>query len=256
MDCKKALKDADGDFDEAVSILRKKGQKVSAKRAEREANEGVVVTVVSDDGKEGSIVEVNCETDFVARNDEFQAFANEVARLVHNEQPADLDTLNGLSMENDRSVKENLVDLMGKIGEKLKVARFERLETDGQLISYIHPGSKLGVLVDVSGSGSLEDVGRDVAMQVAAMNPVGLRREDVSEEVVERERAIAKEGAENEGKPEHIIDRIVEGKVNKFYEERVLVEQDFVKDSSVTVGEMLEQENVEVQRFVRFSLGD
>lgn len=257
MDCKRALEEADGDFDEAVDILRKKGRKVSAKRSGREANEGIVVTIVSEDGKAGTIVEVNCETDFVARNDEFQAYARETAQVAQEERPADLEALKALTMANGRTVQENLVDLMGKIGEKLEISRFEYLELeDGQLVSYVHPGSKLGVLVDVEGNGQLEEIGRDVAMQVAAMDPIAVRREEVDEDVVERERSIAQEAAQNEGKPEHVIDRIVDGKVNKFYEERVLIEQDFVKDSSVTVGEMLDRENVSVKRFVRFSLGD
>lgn len=257
MDCKKALEEADGDFDEAVDILRKKGQKVSAKRSEREANEGIVTAIVSDEGREGTIVEVNCETDFVARNDEFQAFADEVAQLVHEEEPEDLDELDRLTMENGRTVQENLHELMGKIGEKLKIARFDRIESKGgKLISYIHPGSKLGVLVEVNGNGQLHDIGRDVAMQVAAMDPIAVRRESVDEEVVEHERSIARETAKNEGKPDHIVERIVDGKIDKFYEERVLVEQDFVKDSSVTVGEMLDENDVSVTRFVRYALGD
>jgi elongation factor Ts len=257
LDCKKALQEADGDFDEAVDILRKKGQKVSSKRSEREANEGIVVTILSEDRKEGTIVEVNCETDFVARNDEFQAFANGVAELVHEKRPADLEALHELTMENGRTVQQNLHELMGKIGEKLTISRFDRLEaTDGELVSYVHPGSKLGVLVEVSGNGQRQDVGRDVAMQVAAMDPVAVRRENVDADVVERERSIARETAENEGKPDHIIERIVDGKINKFYEDRVLLEQDFVKDSSRTVAEMLEEQEVAVDRYVRYALGD
>lgn len=257
LDCKKALQEADGDFEQAVDILRKKGQKVSSKRAEREANEGIVVTILSEDRKEGTIVEVNCETDFVARNDEFQAFANEMAELVHREQPADLEALNELTMENGRTVRENLHELMGKIGEKLKISRFDRFETqNGELVSYVHPGSKLGVLIEVSGNGERQDVGRDVAMQVAAMDPIAVRRDDVDETVIERERSIARETAENEGKPDHIIERIVDGKVDKFYEERVLLEQDFVKDSSLTVEQMLEEKDIAVARYVRYALGD
>ncbi len=257
LDCKKALQEADGDFDEAVDILRKKGQKVSSKRSEREANEGIVVTILSEDRREGTILEVNCETDFVARNDEFQAFANEVAELVHSEEPADLDALSELAMENGRTVQENLHELMGKIGEKLKISRFDRLvATDGELVSYVHPGSKLGVLIEVGGNGQRQEVGRDVAMQVAAMDPIAVKRDEVDDSVVENERAIARETAENEGKPEHIIERIVDGKVNKFYQERVLLEQDFVKDSSLSVEEMLEENDVAVNRYVRYALGD
>lgn len=257
MDCKEALQEADGDFDEAVSILRKKGQEVASDRAAKEADEGLVVTARSDDESVGAIVEVNCETDFVARNDEFQEFATNVAELVLAERPADLDALKELTYEDDATVEDELVALTGKIGEKLAVRRFDILESDdGRVISYIHPGSKLGVLVDVNGEGDLEDAGRDVAMQVAALDPIAVTREEVPEDVIEEEKDVARESAINEGKPEHVIDQIVEGKLDRFFEDHVLLEQAFVKDSSVSVQEMLDDADLSVNRFVRYALGD
>ena len=257
MDCKEALKEANGDFDEAVSILRKKGQEVASDRAAAEADEGLVVTAVSDDGNTGAIAEINCETDFVARNDDFQSFAETVAERVLEETPEDLDALRSLSYDGDATIEEELVALTGRIGEKLTIRRFDVLESaDGQIISYVHPGSKLGVLVEVHGDGEVEEAGRDVAMQVAALEPIAVTRGEVPEEVKEEERDVAREAAVNEGKPEHVIDNIVEGKLERFFEDHVLMEQAFVKDSSVSVKEMLDKAGLSVKRFVRYALGD
>ena len=257
MDCKEALKEANGDFDEAVSILRKKGQEVASDRAAAEADEGLVVTAVSDDGNTGAIAEINCETDFVARNDGFQSFAETVAERVLEETPEDLDALRSLSYNGDATIEEELVALTGRIGEKLTIRRFDVLESaDGQIISYVHPGSKLGVLVEVHGDGEVEEAGRDVAMQVAALEPIAVTRGEVPEEVKEEEREVAREAAVNEGKPEHVIDNIVEGKLERFFEDHVLMEQAFVKDSSVSVKEMLDEAGLSVKRFVRYALGD
>lgn len=257
MDCKEALQEADGDFDEAVSILRKKGQKVASKRAEKEADEGLVVTAISDDESAGAIVEINCETDFVARNDDFRTFANTVAERVLEEKPDDLEELKALSYADDESIEDELVALTGRIGEKLALRRFNILESEeGRVLSYIHPGSKLGVLVEVAGAGDVEEAGRDVAMQVAALDPIAVTREEVPEEVNEKEREIAREAALNEGKPEHVIDQIVDGKLERFYEDNVLMEQAFVKDSSISVQEMLDEADLTVKRFTRYALGD
>ena len=257
MDCKEALKEADGDFDEAVSILRKKGQEVASDRASKEADEGLVVTALSDDETAGAIVEVNCETDFVARNDEFQEFADRVAEIALSEKPDDLDALKALSYKDGETIEDELVALTGKIGEKLAVRRFDVLESDGgRVISYIHPGSKLGVLVDVAGDGDVEEAGRDVAMQIAALDPIAVTRDEVPEDVKEEEKEVAREAALNEGKPEHVIDQIVEGKLDRFFEDNVLLEQAFVKDSSVSVQEMLDDADLSVSRFTRYALGD
>jgi len=257
MDCKKALQEAGGDFEKAVEYLRKKGQKVAAKRADRSANEGLILTALTDGNKTGAIAEVNCETDFVARNEDFQAFASNVIELILENQPADLDALNKISLVDGRTVGNYLLDLTAKIGEKMEIRRFKLLKTeDGEIISYIHPGSRLGVLVDVSGTGNLKNVGTDAAMQVAALNPVAARIEEVPEVIKTKELEIAREAAINEGKPEKIVDRIAEGKLKRYYKDHVLIEQPFVKDSSKTVKEMLKQGGVEIHHFVRFALGD
>ncbi len=257
MDCKNALQEADGDFDEAVDILRKKGQKVAAKRAEKEADEGLVVTAISDDGSVGAIVEVNCETDFVARNDDFRSFAETVAATVLAERPEDLDALESLPYNEEASIEEELAAITGRIGEKIAIRRFNILESDdGKIISYVHPGSKLGVLVEVTGDGDVEDAGRDVAMQVAALDPISVHREEVPEEVQEKEKEIAREAAISEGKPEHVLDQIVNGKLERFFEDNVLLEQAFVKDSSQSVQEMLDDAGISVERFTRYALGD
>ena len=257
MDCKEALQETDGDFDEAVSLLRKKGQEVASDRAAAEADEGLVVTAVADDGHAGAIAEINCETDFVARNDEFQEFAERVAERVLFAAPNNLDELKTLSYEEDVTIEDELVALTGKIGEKLTIRRFDVLESDdGQVISYIHPGSRLGVLVEVQGDGDVEETGRDVAMQVAALEPIAVTRDEVPEDVKEEERDVAREAAVNEGKPEHVIDNIVEGKLERFFEDHVLMEQAFVKDSSVSVKEMLDEAGLSVTSFTRYALGD
>ena len=257
MDCKEALQETDGDFDEAVSLLRKKGQEVASDRAAAEADEGLVVTAVADDGHAGAIVEINCETDFVARNDDFQSFANTVAERVLAESPADLEALQALPYADDVTIEEELVALTGRIGEKLTVRRFEVLESpDGQIVSYVHPGSRLGVLVEVHGNTDATDAARDVAMQVAALEPVAVAREEVPEAVKNEEREVAREAAINEGKPEHVIENIVEGKLERYFEDHVLLEQAFVKDSSVSVQEMLDDAELSVERFTRYALGD
>ncbi len=257
MDCKKALQEANGDLEAAVDILRKKGQKVAEKRAAREANEGLVVAALSGNGKKGALLELNCETDFVARNEEFRQLAEAIARIVLEKAPQNTDALQDVEFAEGRSVEQTLVEATGKIGEKIVARRFALLESeDGQIVAYIHPGSRLGVLVDMYGNGQVEDAGTDVAMQVAAMNPVATTREDVPESVKEKELEIARESARNEGKPDHIIDRIATGKLERYYKDHVLVEQPFVKDSSMSVKAMLQKAGAGVRRFVRFALGE
>jgi len=257
MDCKRALEEADGDFEKAIDILRKKGQKVSQKRKDREAKEGLIVAKIADDNKSGILVEVNCETDFVARNEVFARFADDVAALILRAQPVDLDALKALDFKDGRTAGEALTDLTGKIGEKLGIRRFQILRShQGQVISYIHPGARLGVLIDLQGNGHLEAAGRDVAMQVAALNPVATHREEVPQEVQQKELDIGREAARNQGKPEHLIDRIATGKLERYFKDHVLVEQPFVKDASRTVKQMLQQAEADVRTFVRFALGD
>jgi elongation factor Ts len=256
MDCKKALQEADGDFDKAIEILRKKGEKVAAKRADRDATEGVIATATSSDGATAAMVEVNCETDFVARNEDFTAFAQSIADLALAEKTADRDALLAARL-NSQSVEDAVTEKTGQIGEKIDVRRVALVEAsgDGKVVEYIHPGAKLGVLVEMTGDGELEDAGRDVAMQAAAMNPVAATRDDVPQDVQDKEREIGREQARAEGKPEQILDKIAEGKLGRYFKDNVLVEQPFVKDSSMTVQKMLDSKNAELKRFVRFALG-
>lgn len=254
MDCKKALQEADGDFDLAIELLRKKGQKVAAKRAERDAKEGLVMTGTADGGKTAVIVEVNCETDFVARNDAFQTFAQSVTDRILEARPADQDAMLALDLDG-QTIAEAVVEQTGKIGEKIDVRRFAIVQSEGEVIDYVHPGSRLGVLVEMTTKGA-EDAGRDVAMQVAALNPVATTSDEVPQDVRDKELEIGREQALNEGKPEAIVDRIAEGKLKRYYKDNVLVEQPFVKDSSMTVGEMLKKADTGIKRFVRFALGE
>jgi elongation factor Ts len=257
MDCKKALVEADGDIDAAIDFLRKKGQKVSAKRADREAKEGVIAAAVDSDGTFGAIVEVNCETDFVARNEEFQTFAGEVADLILAERPSDIDALMALTIGEGATVGERVEELTGKIGELIGVRRFSVVQAPagGRIVSYIHPGARLGVVVTMSGNGNLDEVGRDIAMQVAAMSPVATRRDEVDAGLQEKEMEIAREVARNEGKPDNIVERIATGKLERFFKDNVLLEQAFVKDSSQTVEQILEGAESKVHGFERFALG-
>lgn len=257
MDCKAALEEANGDFEAAIDLLRKKGQKVAAKRADRDAKEGTVLVKSTADGSRAVIVEVNAETDFVARNDDFVAFAQRIADAALEGAPADLDALNALSFDERSTIEQASTDMTGKIGEKIGVRRFEVVNAPagGKVVTYSHPGSRLGVLVVAEGDNA-EDAARDAAMQVAALNPVAATREDVPQDVRAKEMEIGREQARAEGKPEAMLDKIAEGKLTRFYKDNVLLEQPFVKDASVTVGDMLKKQGVTVHRFVRYALGD
>jgi len=255
MDCKKALVESEGNIEAAIDYLRKKGQKVSAKRADRDANEGVIVSKSTDDHKTSAIVEVNCETDFVARNEDFLTFAQKVTDLVLSARPADNDALLALDFDGT-PLGDVVTEMVGKIGEKIQVRRFHLLSSDdGTVVSYIHPGSKLGVLVEMDDTAKAHEAGRDIAMQVAAMNPVAAKREEVDQSLVQKEMEIARDAAIQEGKPENIVEKIATGKVERYFKDHVLVEQAFVKDSSQTVGEMLKASETDIRQFVRFALG-
>ncbi len=267
MECKKALTEAEGDFDKAIEILRKRGAAVAAKRAERSANEGVVLTYTSDDKKFATMVEVNCETDFVAKSDDFINFANLVLDTIVAKRPENVDAL--MSSENNGKVIANELDaLLGKIGEKITVSRFVTEETpDGALVDYIHHGSKLGVLVRVDnvGNGNVDElVGlmKDMAMQVAAMKPSFTFRDEVPQDLLDKEIDIYKEIARKEGKPEQILDKIAQGKLNKYYQENCLSEQAFVKDNTKSISDLLKEYNkkystdAKLVRFHRFHVSD
>ena len=263
MDCKKALTEADGDMEKAIEILRKKGAAVAAKRAERSANEGLIVTKISDDRKHGSIGEVNCETDFVAKNKDFVGLADEVIEVVFSSKPASVKEL----LEKNSALKEKVNEVLAKVGEKVEISRIADEEApNGILVDYIHMGSKLGVLIKfdnvTEAADELYNIGKDIAMQVAAMNPLSVYREDISKETIEKEIEIYKEVARKEGKPEQILEKIATGKLNKFYVENCLTEQTFIKDNSKTVGDLIKEFNtkynseVKISLFHRFHLGD
>ena len=257
MDCKKALTEANGDFEAAIDLLRKKGQKVSASRADRQTSEGSVFVNTSDDKTEGILIALNCETDFVAKNEEFQALGKEILDAATQHEPQDIEALQALP-SGDITIGEKIVELIGKIGEKIEVSAYERLKADS-VIAYVHAGSKLGVLVGLGGSNG-QDValaGKDVAMQIAAMNPVAVDKEQVDSSVVEREMAIGREQAIAEGKPENIVDKIAEGKLNKFYKENTLLNQAFVKDNSLTISKYLDsvRPGLTVTDFRRVAIG-
>lgn len=257
MDCKKALTEAEGDFEKAVDLLRKKGQKVSASRADRETKEGVVVTHVNEDSTQGIILSLTCETDFVAKNEEFGAFANEILNIAVKNNSQSAEDIQAVPYENI-TVGDKIVEMTGKIGEKIEISHFARVQGES-VVNYIHSNGKLGVLVALkNGKGNeVEDAGRDVAMQIAAMNPVAVDKDGVDASVVEREIEVGKEQARAEGKPEEMLEKIALGKLNKFYKENTLLSQSFVKDNSLTIAQYLDSVNkgLTVTEFKRISIG-
>ena len=257
MDCKRALEEANGDVQKAIEILRKKGASVAAKRAEKSANEGLIVTKVSDDKKSGTILEINCETDFVAKSEDFIKLADYIINAVHKNKPKNVEEL----LSKNLDVQNKLNDVLGKVGEKIEISRFDIFEANnGMLVDYIHMGSKLGVLIkfdDVNdGSDELSVIGKDMAMQVAAMNPISITREDVPKSVVDKELEIYKELAKKEGKPEQILEKIAMGKLNKFFKENTLLNQDFIKENKKSVKQYLQEKDKDltVSGFIRFGL--
>jgi len=256
MDCKKALVEANGDFEAAVDYLRKKGAKVAASRQDRDSNEGVVIAKTTADGKRGVVVEVNCETDFVAKNADFIAFAESIADAAIQSSPAALEDLKALEI-NGVKVADLLIDQTGKIGEKIDVSKYEVISAD-KVIPYIHGNYRLGVLVGLSANvDGAEEAGKDVAMQIAAMNPVAIDKDGVDTRTIERELEIAKEQIRAEGKPENMIEKIAQGKLNKFYKDSTLLNQEFVKDSSKNIAQFLDgvSKGLTVTAFKRVQLG-
>ncbi|MCS7027717.1 MAG: translation elongation factor Ts [Bacteroidia bacterium] len=258
MDCKKALEEAQGDFQKAIEILRRKGQKISANRQDKEAKEGLVVCAVAQDKKSGAIIELNCETDFVARNEEFSAFAQKLAQIALSEK---IDNPEHLSdkMIDDKKISDHLLDLMAKIGEKITISKSVYLSSNGVIVSYTHPGNRIGVLVSLEGSSKegIEEVGKSIAMQIAALNPIAIDETSVPKEIIDRELEIGRELARQEGKPENIIEKIAQGKLQKFFKEATLLQQEFVKDNGKTVLKYLQEfdPNLKVVAFRRVQLG-
>ncbi|MES2616428.1 MAG: translation elongation factor Ts [Bacteroidota bacterium] len=257
MDCKKALVETNGDFEAAIDFLRKKGQKISLNRADRAAKEGAVIAVTTADSKTGIIIELNCETDFVAKNEDFVKFANEVAQLALTEQPANIEALKALNI-GSLSLEQRLLDEMGKTGEKMDVSKYEIIKGDN-VVAYIHAGNRMGVLVELNNAPSEANIaaGKDTAMQIAAMNPIALNESEVPAETINREIEVGKEQAIAEGKPAEMAEKIAQGRLNKFYKEYTLVNQEFVKDSSKTIAKMLAdtEAGLVVKSFKRVALG-
>lgn len=257
MDCKKALVEADGDQEKAIDILRTKGQKVSASRADRDASEGVVFIKTSDDATESVLIALACETDFVAKNDEFQALGQKIVDIAFTQNPVGTDELMALKLDGF-TVAEKLSELIGKIGEKLEVSYYERMSGE-VVIPYIHAGSKLGVLVSLTNANGTDvaTAGKDVAMQIAAMRPVAVSKDSLDQATIDHELAIGREQALAEGKPDNLIDRIAEGKLNKFFQENTLLAQKFVKDNSMTIEQYLNSvhNGLTVVDFKRIAIG-
>ena len=255
MDCKSALAEANGDFDKALDIIRKKGQLVASKRADREATEGVVLAKTTADGTVGVMIVLNCETDFVAKNEKFIHFAGSLLEVAADQLPSDLDGLKKLSLEG-KSIEDTVVEQVGIIGEKLDLSFYAKLEA-GKVVTYIHPGNNLASMVGFNKEPEVQ-VGKDIAMQIAAMNPVAVDKEQVPQQVIDKETEIGKDQARQEGKPEDLVERIALGKLNKFFKERTLMNQEFIKDNKKNIRQYLEGADKELQvtGFERFNLKD
>ena len=265
MDCKKALTQADGDMDKAIDFLREQGLAKQAKKASRIAAEGVAFATTTDDNSVGVVIEVNAETDFVAKNDSFMDFVKACANTVIKENPADVEALLALKADgSDQTVAEMLQEKVLTIGENIQVRRFERME--GACVAYVHAGGKIGVLVnfdtDLAGKDEFVAYGKDVAMQIAALSTPYLTKDDVPADVIEHEKEVMRQQVINEGKPAAIADKIVMGKINKYYKENCLVDQEFVKDNKLTVGQYTKNTakalggSIEIKKFVRFEKGE
>ena len=255
MDCKKVLTETDGDMEKAAELLRERGIAKAAKKSGRIAAEGLVTAYVSDDKKIGSVVEVNAETDFVAKNDEFRTFVSDIAKQVATKNPANVEELLAQKyLDSDRTVQEVLTDKIATIGENMSIRRFTRFESEGLVESYIHGDGKIGVLVNFEKGD--ETLAKDVCMQIAAAKPEYLSREDVPQEQVEKEMEILKAQAMNEGKPAEIAEKMVQGRIGKYYGEICLVDQEFVKDPNIKVGQLIESKGAKIVAFARLEKGE
>lgn len=256
MDCKKALEEANGDFEKAIEIIRKKGQLVASKRADRTATEGVVLAKVADNGTYGIVVALNCETDFVAKNADFVALAELIANTALANRPASVDELKAIVVDG-RPIENHISEKIGVTGEKMELSYFASLSTE-KVSAYIHPGNQLACIVGFNKAGLDDQVYKDICMQVAAMNPVAVDKEFVSKERIEKELEIGREQARLEGKPENMIEKIAEGKLNKFFKENTLLNQEFIKDNKKTVRQYIQSidKDLVVTGFCRFALKD
>ena len=257
MDCKKAPVEAGGDFDKAIDILRKKGQKVSAARSNRETSEGIVIYKLSSNEDKASILSFTCETDFVAKNEDFQELASRILDTAFENNFSSVEEILSSKLDS-MTIEQEIVNLIGKIGEKIELRQYENLEGE-KIVPYIHAGNKLGVLVSLVNTSSVDYVsaGKDVAMQIAAMNPIALNKDGVDQSVIDKEIEIGKEQAIKEGKPENIVEKIAQGKLQKFFKENTLLSQPFVKDNSMTIESYLGtfSSDLTVDKFLRVSIG-
>ena len=256
MDCKNALVESNGDFEQAIDILRKKGQKIAAKRGDNDAKEGLTIAQVSASGNEGAILLLNCETDFVAKNESFVAFVQSIVDIAVNNPVNTAEELKALKYDDKLTVEEKITEQIGVIGEKLDLSKFTRISAP-KVVAYNHPGNQVATLVGLtSGSDVAEDSGKQVAMQVAAMNPIALDKSGVDQETINRELEIAKDLAVQEGKPAEMAEKIAQGRLNKFFQENTLLSQPFVRDNKLTVQEFLNssEKGLTVNAFTRFAL--
>lgn len=256
MDCKKALQEAEGNFDKAVEIIRKKGQAVANKRADREAGEGVVLSRTTDDNKFGALIVLNCETDFVAKNADFEKFANDILDKALEKKAESLDQLKDTELGGAK-IADKVIEQIGIIGEKLELSYYDCIKAE-HVQSYIHPGNRLATLAGFSKSGIDQQVYKDVAMQIAAMNPLAVDKDDVKQEDIDRELEIGKEQARREGKPDNLLEKIAMGKLGKFFKENTLLNQEFVKDNKQTIRQYLSSvdKDFTVTAFSRYTLND
>tara|TARA_B100000902_G_scaffold399632_1_gene471461 strand:+ start:603 stop:1436 length:834 start_codon:yes stop_codon:yes gene_type:complete len=257
MDCKKALLETNGDFDKAIDNLRKKGQKVAAKRADRETTEGVVLSVTNSEKNMGAIISLNCETDFVAKNETFIELAKNILTIALSNKVQDVDSLKGLNFDDSMSINDKLIEQTGVIGEKLELNHYSIIQSD-YVSSYIHPGNKLASLVGFNIlHDNIDEVGKNIAMQIAAMNPIALDEGDVSKDIIDKEMEIGKDLARKEGKPEQMLEKIAEGRLRKFFKENTLMKQIYIKDSKKTIHQYLKEHdnNLLITSFRRLNLG-
>lgn len=256
MDCKKALTEANGDFEKAIDELRKKGQKVAANRSDRDAKEGLVIAKVTSDNKRGVVVAVNCETDFVAKNADFGKFVNNIVDIAIAKNPKSVDELKALAYDNNITIADKLIEQTGVIGEKIDLSKYESVEAPF-VAAYNHPGNQLANIVGFSSANVNAEVAKDVAMQVAAMAPVAVDKDGVDAETLQREIEVGKEQARQEGKPEEMLEKIAMGKLNKFYKESTLLNQEFIKDNKKTIAQYLNEseKGLTVTAFKRIALG-
>ena len=270
MDCKKALVESNGDIDKAFDYLRKAGVAKAQKKEGRDAKEGLIISDISSDGKFGTLLELNCETDFVANTDDFKSLGNDIIKHIKNSEFSQLDDILNEKFINDnnKKLKDVITDAVGRLGENIVLSRFCNYSVEsGLVVSYIHPGSKLGVLLkftsdQVSDKDSLNDFGKEISMHIAATSPISVSIDDVSSEIIAKEREIFSDQAKKSGKPDNIIEKMVDGRINKFYKENVLLEQVFVKDPSKLVKDLILEKsnssnlNLSVSEFSRFQIGE